>query len=74
MFSGVMNGTQSTGDESNDIQLCTRIRHSSSSSSSVTKIQIESPLTVFLKHSPLDFSKVSDSISDCVTSIFPENF
>ena len=44
------------------------------SSVRVTKIRITSPLTVFLKHGQLDVSKASDSISDSLTSIFPENF
>ena len=33
-----------------------------------------SPLPVFLKHGQRDFSKVSNSISDRLTPIFPENF
>ena len=40
---------------------------------SVTKIRVTSPLTVFLKHGQLDFSKASDSISNYLTLIFPEN-
>ena len=36
----------------------------------VTKIQITSPLTVFLKHGQLDFFNASDSISDYLSSIF----
>ena len=34
------------------------------------KTWITFPLTVFLKHGQLDFSKASDSISDCPTLIF----
>ena len=38
------------------------------------KIRMISPLTVFLKHFQLDFSKAYNIISDFLTSIFPENF
>ena len=37
------------------------------------KIRFTSPLPVFLKHSQIDFSKASNSISHHQTSIFPEN-
>ena len=37
------------------------------------KILISSPVTVFLNHGQLDLSKVSDSISHHLTSLFPEN-
>ena len=42
------------------------------SSLSVTQIRTLSPLLVFLKHGQLDFSKVFSSISDYLTSIFPD--
>ena len=45
----------------------------SSSSVLVTKIRVTSLLAVFLKHGQLDFSKASNSISQHLTSIFPEN-
>ena len=41
---------------------------------SVTQIWVHFSLTVFLKYDQLDLSKASDSITDCLTSIFPKNF
>ena len=46
----------------------------STCSSSVTKIRVTSPLQYFSKHDHLDLSKASDSISDNLTLILPENF
>ena len=38
------------------------------------EIQITFPLTIFLKHGQLDFSKAFDSISDYLTVIFLGHF